>query len=118
MIIKHFDDLGFSVVAEPDEYSVEYKIYARFDAVASDGTPLPFQRKDSTSHPDPVATIDEAEIFISGHVKWDHCSNWTFDESERCCIHFCERDKIKNISLILEACYDWTAELLTTWDKA
>lgn len=108
---KDFPDIGFYVVATPEEYHVEYKIYTvagrEFDG--TDYT-IPVFRNETT-------TPEHAEVFAHGFVKWDGCSNWDFDACQCLMIHACSRKNLTNIGEVLARCWDWTAELLPTWDK-
>ena len=82
-------ELGFTIFAKPDDYSVEYEVFE-----------LPFQ---------------EAAPFVHGHVKWDGCSNWYFDAQDSCMIHGCDKDDLLNLGKVLGACWDWTKELCPKW---
>jgi hypothetical protein len=46
---------------------------------------------------------DDQELSISGSVKWDGCSNFTFADE---CFHFCSRDGMENIGQLLARIYD------------
>ena len=111
--LKYFDDLSFCVVAEPKELHVDYFIYET-EGVESNGA-VWFHKKGSTHCPDPVETIDEAEVFAHGEVKWDGCSNWHFDEQDRCMLHGCSREYLPALGEVLARCWDWTAELCEKW---
>lgn len=108
--IFHFKELSFTVVATPHSHYVEYKIYDHA-GYNEDGSPL-FQKGGSQCSPDPVETIEESEVYLSGSVKWDGCSNWRFDEQDRVMLHGCCRDDILRYGLIMAACYDLTKELV------
>lgn len=114
--VKHYKDIGFTVVAEPHYFHVEYLIY-EIEGDSVDGNPL-YHRKGSDSFPDSVDTIEESEPYLTGEVKWDGCSNWEFDEQERSMLHFCSRENLQSISEIMVACYDWTKELLPSFRPA
>lgn len=116
MLIKHFNDIGFSVVAEVESHHVSFNCYAH-DAWDMDGTPL-FHRKGSPCHPDCVNSIDSAEIYLHGCVKWDHCSNWWFDEQDRgVMLHACSREDLINIGELMARCWDWAPEILPTFSQ-
>jgi hypothetical protein len=106
MPIKHFDELDFSVIAEPSTYHVDFKIY-EIVGVFDDG------QRDFSGETD----IKEAEVFLSGSVKWDGCSNWTFDEQDRgVMIHGCDKNDLLRIGKIMAECWEWTKELCEKWD--
>jgi len=109
-----FADLRFVVAAEVAEFHVDYFIYD-IAGFTEDNLPL-LQKKDATFYPDPVESMEDAEVFLHGFVKWDGCSNWHFDEQDRLMIHGCGRADIQRIGDIMAACWDWTAEILPNWD--
>ena len=110
---KHFEDLGFFVTAEPFDYYVEFKIY-QVEGVMENGQPL-FHQLGAISYPAPVDQIEEAEIYASGSVKWDGCSNWRFDEQDRVMLHGCNKDHLLNLGKILAECWEMTADLCPNW---
>jgi len=90
---KFFKDLGFKVIAtlpKEGEVHVNYKIYEINPSELTDGN----------------------EVFASGAIKWDGCSNWKFDEQERCMLHGCTKQHLLNLGIILAECWEWTRELL------
>ena len=94
--IKHFPELRFTVVATPDEYKADFRIYNDCE----------YQHAGS-----------QAEELASGHVKWDGCSNWRFGDDDRCCLfHGCERKHLTDLGQIMAECWDWTKELCTHWN--
>ena len=112
--VKTFRDLDFTVLAYVYEYRVEYKIY---DVVGYnlDNSPE-YQKSGSTASPDPVPKITESEVYAHGSVKWDGCSNWYFDEQDKCMLHGCNKKDVVRLGLILGECWDWTSELLEHFD--
>lgn len=112
MIVKHLPDLRFTVVASiPDEYQVDYRVYELL-WINDDGTHA-WQRDGATSGPDPVETLEEAELFLHGFVKWDGCSNWHFDAQDSLMLHGCSREDLTRLGEIMARCRDWTRELCT-----
>jgi hypothetical protein len=59
-----------------------------------------FNKKDAPSTPDPVLTLDEAEPYLTGYIKWDGCSEFDFGRP-----HWCGPDDYKKHFAILEAIY-------------
>lgn len=118
--IKHFNDLYFTVVAEAHEYRVEFKIYEILGWEDGDsqektyGRPL-YRRAGAHSSGDTVETLEESEVYLSGFVKWDGCSNWRFDEQDRCMLHGCSKADVQRFGDVMAACWDWTAELCPNW---
>jgi hypothetical protein len=108
MSTRHFTDLGFSAVAAVHSYHVDFAVYA-IAGTEVDGTPV--------YGPSFEKSLDGAEVYLHGFVKWDGCSNWHFDAQDECMLHGCGRRDLTNIGGIMAACWDWTAELLPTFDR-
>lgn len=114
-IIKHFNELGYSIVAEPSEYFVEYTIY-QHDGCYGNDVPI-FHKKDSDSYPDPVDDYQDAEPMLRGSVKWDGCSNWDFSLQEMNMFHGCDKEDLINLGLILGEAWSMTKNLIpNTWN--
>lgn len=65
-----------------------------------------------------VSDENEAERFLHGHVKWDGCSNWLFDETaEGLMLHFCSKDGAALIGRLLSRCYEITKLLIDRDDE-
>lgn len=90
---KHFQDLGFTVIADPSSHAVNYTVY---------------ESKSS------LLNLEDAEVFARGRVKWDGCSDWKFGDNGMH-IHACDRQRLVNFGLVLAACWDWTEELIEHW---
>lgn len=113
---KHFNELGFTVVAKPASHYVEYLVY-RHDAHDENEVPM-FHRKGSTMSPDPVATLEEADVYMKMDVKWDGCVNWIFPEMQtNMYAHACSREELENVGKVQMICYDWTKEIIGSWDE-
>lgn len=52
-----------------------------------------------------IRDIDHAERYLHGHVKWDGCSNWSFDEQDRCMLHFCGMHDVENLKALFARMY-------------
>ena len=118
--IRHSEPLGFTIVAEPHEYYVEYTIYdiegwSEGNVAGVYDVPN-WHRAGADTHPDFVKTLEEAEPYLHGSVKWDGCSNWHFDEQERVMLHGCSRADVLRFGEVMAMCWDWTAELCPHWD--
>lgn len=50
-------------------------------------------------------------LFFSGFVKWDGCSNWLIPDSNYQ-FHFCGRKEMQKLTDLLQAMFDWAAELM------
>lgn len=109
--LVHFQDIGFSVVHEARTALVDFYAY-QIVGNAEDGSYL-YQRKGSDCL-DPVADIEEAEVFVSGAVRWDGCSDWRFDEQDRCALHACSYQELLDWGELLGRCHELTKELIDT----
>lgn len=108
---RHFFDLQFTVVAEVYSHWVDFKVY---DMVAwADDAPA---WSGGGGFFNPVDTLEEADVYLHGSVKWDGCSNWAFDEQDRVMLHGCSRENVQRFGDVLARCWDWTAELLPNWN--
>lgn len=115
---RDYKDIGFTAIAEPmgqdDIYAVRFEIYT---IVSTDinGTVF-WQRRGACSSLNPVNRLDEAELYLHGHVKWDGCSNWYFDEQDRVMLHCCGLNDIENIGKVMKRCWKWAGEFMTHWE--
>jgi hypothetical protein len=110
--VRHLNDMWFTIVAEPHDYHVAYSVYEIY-GTDTDGR-IYWRNGDDGE----VDTLEAAAVFLHGDVKWDGCSDWHFDEQDRVMLHACSRQTLVNLGAVMAACWDWTAELLPTWDKS
>jgi hypothetical protein len=111
--VRYFAELEFAVRIKPGDYSVDYEIF-EIVGTTLNGEIL-FERDGATSRPDAVESIDEAQLYAHGSVKWDGCSNWYFDITDDCMLHACGRETLLNLGKILEACWMMTKEFCPHW---
>lgn len=126
-------DIGYYCVAEAYEHWLDVKVYkcylwcglqeAEWDGV----TPLTpgespagyaFHRAGARSSPDPVYKTNEAEVFLSGSIKWDGCSNLRFDHQDRVMLHFCGKQEAMDIGILLGWLYELAAEMVPAFDES
>ena len=116
-IIRHFIDIGFTVRARlPCSDEIYHCDFEVFKIVSGDSAEVAWQKAGEDVEPIPVEYLDEAECFLSGHVKWDGCSNWNFDEQEKVSIHFCSVQQAMNIGVLFERLYRMAKELLPNYE--
>ncbi len=116
MEVRHFDDMGYAVIAEPKEYSVDYRVFkilGHQQGNAPGVFDVPMYGNDLETR---TTDIEQAEAFMSGFVKWDGCSNWDFEDNERCMFHGCDEGDLLNFGRVMAECWRLTADLLPTWD--
>ena len=117
MNIVHFDDLGFTVAWElSGEHWCEFTVYKIACPYTEGQQERAWNRKDYNSTPDCVDSIELAQPFVHGHVKWDGCSNWHFDEQENIMLHFCSKAETGNVGRLLERLYELAAKVIPAWD--
>jgi hypothetical protein len=119
--IRHDHDLGFTIVADPHEYTVDFKVYEMQSTVMPGPNGSVFSclwnRAGAGAVPDHCDKLEDAEVYLHGNVKWDGCANWHFDEQDRVMLHTCGREAIMHISAVMALCWDWTAELCPQWEE-
>lgn len=60
----------------------------------------------------PTESPCEAEVFLSGSVKWDGCSNWRFDSQDDVMIHFCSVGQAENVGKLFRWLYEIAADIM------
>ena len=118
--VRHSCELDFTIVAEVHEYRVHFTIYdiegwQEGDTKGVYDSPG-WHRAGSGTHPDFVDSLDDAQAYLHGEVKWDGCSNWHFDEQDRVMLHGCSRANVQRFGEVMALCWDWTAELCPAWN--
>jgi hypothetical protein len=126
-------DIGYYCAVEVHEHWLEVKVYQfylwrEYDEPEWDGeSPLvpgeapsghAFDREDAKSTPCPVKRVSEAELFLSGSVKWDGCSNLRFDHQDNVMLHFCGRKEATSIGVLLGRLYDLAAAMVPAFDES
>lgn len=98
-------ELGYVVVySNYENVALNFRLYA-IECEDEDGNVL-FHEDAQDSWPSPVRDISKAELFAHGDVKWDGCSNWSFDASERVMFHQCTRKGLEDFGKLLTTCWD------------
>lgn len=112
---RHWDDIGYSAVASFDpQYPTTHVKLQVFKIVATeiDGRAgsRGYERIGANSSLEFVETFDGAAVYLAGAVKWDGCSNWSFD-NDGTELHFCDADQAANIGELFRRLYAWAKEL-------
>lgn len=110
MTQRDWPDIEFSAVATPHESYVEFAVY-EIEGIMEGSKPL-WHKQGSPCFPDPVDSIEEAELFLHGSVRWDGCSNWYFNEQDRAMLHGCGRNDLAALGEVMCRCWDWAREIL------
>ncbi len=118
--VQYYEDIGFlAILDDPmkDEHTgEEYDHVAGFKVyqVYKSGGSLVVDKANSQCTPNPTEKLEEAEVFLSGSVKWDGCSNFNLGEGGY--YHFCSKQEAIDIGVLLGRLYDWAAKLIPNWD--
>ena len=99
-----YDDLELHVVATPYEYYVDFDVYRLTLYDDGEGTPLKFINENI-----PTLDITKAERFLTGHIKWNCCSNFLFDDGDY--LHSCTREELTRFGELFNRLFDLTLTL-------
>jgi len=108
-------DLDFMVVAAVKDHCAEFDVYditGYIDGAEKGVFDVPLFDDGYAG----TKYINLAYRYLRGRVKWDGCSDWNFDEQDRCMLHACDRNGLQRMGEVMARCWDWTAELLPNWD--
>jgi hypothetical protein len=104
----------FHIIAEVHSHHVDYKCW-RCLQVNEFGV-AEYNRQGGHGG-DSTTSLAEAEVFLSGSIKWDGCANLHFDAQDECMLHFCGRDDASKVGQLIDLLYDLTEKFLPTYDK-
>lgn len=76
-----------------------------------------YEKKNSNHGMDSTEDLDDAQIFVSGDIKWDGCSNIYFNEQDNGMIHFCDKKSTVDLGIMLGRLYDIASEVIPNVDK-
>lgn len=117
LAIEHLDDIGFTVAWQLDsDHRCDFTAYEIICPYIEGQQERSWHAKGYTSSSDCVESIDLAQPFVHGYVRWDGCSNWHFDEQDSIMLHFCSKDEAGNIGRLLERLYEIAAKAIPAWD--
>lgn len=126
-------DIGYYCVAEVHEHWMDVKVYEFYlyrhfgeqewdgESPVAIGQAPPgyaFDRDDSSCKPNPVKATAEAQVFLSGSIKWDGCSNLQFDEQDNVCLHFCGKKAAMNVGVLLGRLYELAEKHMPAFDSS
>ena len=96
--LRVWSDIGYAAtIMERGTHAISFMIYSQW-SIRDDGEP----------------SFDE-DWDIEGGVKWDGCSNWR-TPGHGYSVHCCGRDQFEKLAEAMRRCWDWTAEILPTFD--
>lgn len=100
------------VVTDRRSHWVGFQVYAVLGRTET-GARV-YNRDGYQSSLDPVEDRSLAQVFLSGSIKWDGCSDMTIDDEP---LHFCGRSNAEEFAALLEAIYDLAAELIPSYES-
>lgn len=112
-VFEATDELPFTIVLWPEDYQIGFRCYER---VSVSGEPLQYHVYGWTDGLEWTPDLDRAQPFLSGTIKWDGCSNLTFDDQALGALHFCGREHAAQVGALIARLYDLAAELISNWD--
>lgn len=97
---------GFRVVWS---YAEHWSDVVAYEITGYESSKPLFNRKNWNSLPDPVESIDDAEPYLGGFIKWDGCA-----ELSQGCPHWCGLNSFKKHCDLLKYLYCRARELMNT----
>lgn len=98
--------MEYTIKADPKEYWVSYKVYEVAGWMDDTQTTPLYGSEWSTNQ-------EDGHVIVEGDVKWDGCSNWSFNEQVM--LHGCAREDLEAVGRMLSECWDMTATLCPHW---
>ncbi len=98
-------EFGFRIEWSALDHWADFKVY---DICGRGPEPM-FHKKDASSYPDSVTDTAGADLYVSGYIKWDGCSQMDWGPE---CSHFCGADAFKKHIALLKHLYLRAPELM------
>lgn len=81
------------------QHSAHWLDFQAYEVASEDGDGgRLYLKKDWTSSGDMVSSLDEAEVTIDGHVKWDGCCEMSFGDHRP---HFCGAGDVEEYTTVM-----------------
>lgn len=105
--IRHWTDIECAAVMEREGEKpwVDFKCYE----LVSYNPDYLYHVQDYVDSMDVTESLDEAQVYLSGRIKWDGCADLKFADET---LHFCGRSNAVNVGVLLGRLYDLAAELM------
>lgn len=112
---EEFDgEFGYLIRFKAESHSAEFVVYEIVAHDGDDGTAC-FEVADGSGD-EWTDDLEEAEVFLSGFIKWDGCSNWDF-KTDACMKHFCGRDDANGLGRLMDRMYALAEEHMPRYNK-
>lgn len=59
-----------------------------------------------------VGSREDAEVYASGDLKWDGCSNWSLYPGDACPVHLCGLAGVQALADLMRAVYGMAADAM------
>ena len=114
--IQHSEKLEFTIVADVYEYYVDFTIYEIKGYKKVDSGEIPIW---GLLLPDGsfsfVESLNEAEPYLHGRVRYSGISDWYFDEQDRVMLQGSSREDLQRWGDVAALCWDWAEKLCPNW---
>jgi len=110
-IIKHFDEMCYTIVGEVREYEVEFCVYEIQGEYPKSGA-YQYEKEGGGD----TADVREAKVYMHGFVKWDGCSDWYINEQDRGMLHGCFKSDLLDIGKVMGECWEIASKFLEGFD--
>jgi hypothetical protein len=115
-VIHNEIEMGFTIKTESEsDYILNVTVYTILGTDTKTGEIL-WQKDQNGCGGIPTTLLSEAEIFMEGDIKWDGCSNWTFDPTHGLPIHFCGPNDMEPILNLWRWIYKYAESNIPNWD--
>ncbi len=109
--IRHYRELGYTVRVQKSSHCWDFEV---FQILPHGRQILWYDRRAAAWNmaspcPRSVDSLEDAVRFLHGHIKWDGCSNWHFNEQDQVMLHFCDVEQASNIGVLFRRMYEWAA---------
>ena len=118
IIQESYPEIDLTVIYEYLPHWTDFKAYEIIGHEQGDNNKFDvpmYEMKGAKSSDETTKNIEEAQTLISGVVKWDGCSHYTFGDKDGY-IHLCGNQSIKNIIQAIKKIYNRSGELMERKD--
>jgi hypothetical protein len=112
---KYYEDIDLHVRVSKNLTGVSVDYEVRDPMGRADNNVLLFQKPEEDGSYTPTENVEEGEVLVKGHIKWDGCSNNDFGESGY--IHACSREGLTRLGTLYDRLFDWAMALMGEQSK-
>lgn len=119
IVAKDLSDFTI-VISMPNTSVCCFICYQCVATTERDGqTVILYEAEGSTCSGNHVETLEGAEVFLEGSIKWDGCADLRFSPTESCgagYFHFCGRKSAARLGTLINQLYDLAQQRMPGWD--